>query len=270
MTFPLVSVTVPAYNQAEYLRSCLDALWFQEYPDLEIVVVNDGATDNTAEIIEEFQADLKKKMTSYASRYDEKADQIERIYHLVFQREGRTLKVITHEQNKGLSEALNTGWTNSTGVYTTYMPCDDIPYPHMISSLVNALMDGNKDFAFADMFIVKDDMQIVRRFSLPEYSFDACFGQWYFCGVCKLYKRELHDQFGGYDPALLAHDHALFQKFAIGGAQFVHVDKALMAVRDHAQGREVDIHSPTSWSQLLEESKQLVLEARELLRKRGK
>ena len=269
MTLPLVSVTVPAYNQAEYLRSCLDALWFQEYPNLEIIVVNDGATDNTAEVIKQFQLDQQEKMTSYASRYNEAEDQIERVQHPVFQQEGRTLKVVTHEQNKGLSEALNTGWNNATGVYTTYVPCDDIPYPHMISSLVDGLLDGDHDFAFADMFIVKDDMQMVRRFSLPDYSFAANFGEWYFCGVCKLYKLELHDRFGGYDPALLAHDHALFQTFAIGGASFIHVDKALMAIRDHAQGREVDIHSPTNWNRLLEESKDLVREARKFMEKEG-
>ena len=63
------------------------------------------------------------------------------------------------------------------------------------------------------------------------------------------------------ETALLAHDHELFQRFALGGARFVHVPKALMAVRDHA-GREVDIHSPSNWSRLIGESKRLVLAAR--------
>lgn len=116
------------------------------------------------------------------------------------------------------------------------------------------------------MHIVDDAMHILRHFKLPDYSFAACFKDWYLCGVCKLYARALHDHCGGYDEALLAHDHDLFQRFAISGARFVHVNQALMAVRDHAQHRQVDIHAPSSWSRLLEESKGIVRQAREFAR----
>lgn len=269
MTLPLVSVTIPAYNQAQYLRSCLDAVWFQEYPNLEIVVVNDAASDNTVEVIEQFQHDVRTLRSSYASKYNAEEDRIERVYHPVFEPQGRSLQVITHPHNKGLAHALNTGWEASTGEYTTYIPCDDIPYPHMLKSLIAALLQNNADFAYADMFIVSDEMHVLRRFSLPEYSFSACFEDWYFCGVCKLYKRELHERCGGYDTALLAHDHALFQYFAMAGASFVHVDKALMAVRDHPEARQKGIHEPGNWNRLLEESKELVRQARDFINKQG-
>lgn len=267
MASPLVSVTVPAYNQAGYLRACLDSLWFQDYPDIEIVVVDDGATDDTPRVLEAYIKDVEHLTTSFASRYDAATDTLERTWHPVYPRQGRALRVVTHGRNRGLAAALNTGAAASTGRYTTYVPCDDLAYPHMLSSLVAALEAEKADFAYADMHIVSDAMEVLRHFKLPSYSFEACFGDWYLCGVCKLYARELHDRFGGYDEALLAHDHELFQRFALGGARFVHVPRALMAVRDHPRSRQVDIHAPTNWNRLLEESKVLVGQARDHLKR---
>ena len=262
MSVSRISVTVPAYNQARYLRACLDSLWFQDHPDVEIVVVDDGATYDTPRVLEAFARDLDSLQTSYASRYDAAGDSLERTWHPVYPREGRRLRIVTHERNRGLAAALNSGVAASSGTYCTYVPCDDLAYPHMVSSLADALVGREADFAYADMHIVDDAMHVLRHFKLPDYSFAACFGDWYLCGVCKLYARALHARFGGYDETLLAHDHELFQRFALGGARFTHVPKALMAVRDHPAHRQVDIHAPTSWNRLLEESKVLVGKAR--------
>lgn len=274
-----VSVIVPTYNQAEYLPACLDSLMFQEYPLVEILVVNDGATDATAEVLETYQAALPTQTASYASCYREETDEIERVVHPRYpgQKGGqagevpgftgpqeRTLNVITHARNRGLAPALNTGVAHATGEYVTYVPSDDVCYPNMLAELVEPL-DAGADMAYADMHIVTDEGRILRRFALPDYTFQAAFGDWYFCGVCKLYRRELHQRLGGYDEALLAHDHELFQRFAEAGARLVHVPKTLMAVRDHDQHRKKDIHAPSSWNRLLEESKVLVTRARAFL-----
>lgn len=58
MTFPapLISVIVPVYNTAPYLRQCLDSICNQTYQNLEVICVNDGSTDNSAEILEEYAA----------------------------------------------------------------------------------------------------------------------------------------------------------------------------------------------------------------------
>ena len=54
MTEKKISVIVPAYNVEKYIRRCLDSLVNQTYPNLEVIVVNDGSTDRTGDIIEEF------------------------------------------------------------------------------------------------------------------------------------------------------------------------------------------------------------------------
>lgn len=261
---PTVSLIVPAYNQAQYLPICLDSIWFQDYPELEVILVNDGSTDGTAGVIAAFERALAEDTASFASRYDAERNVIERVVHPRYPQTGRTLRVIHHEKNRGLAPALNTGFATATGEFCTYVPSDDALLPSMISEMVAELERG-ADFVYADMAIVDEAMHWVRRFELPDYSFERCFGDWYLCGVAKLYRAELHRRFGYYDEALLAHDHELFQRFAEGGARFVHIQRVLMYVRDHAR-REVDLHAPLSWNRLLEESKALVRRAREHLR----
>ena len=260
MTQPAVSIIVPTYNQGQYLAACLDSIWFQDYPDLEIIVVNDGSTDSTQAVLNAYQHAVANDRTSFASRYNETTDAIERTWHPRYPQEGRRLRIVQHECNRGLAPALNTGFGAATGEYCTYVPSDDMLLPSMISEMVEELEAG-ADFVYADMAIVDDACHWVRRFALPDYSFEGCFADWYLCGVAKLYCTDLHRRCGWYDETLLAHDHELFLRFAEHGAVFRHIPRVLMYVRDHAK-RETDIHAPSSWTRLLEESKVLVRRAR--------
>ena len=259
------SIIVPTYNQAQYLRPCLDSIWFQDYPKIEIIIVNDGSTDGTTDVIESFVHDIGSAKVSYASKYNSYENQIERVYYDRYPEKGRRLRIIHHETNQGLAGALNTGFKSCKQEFCTYVPSDNICMPTMVSDLIKPLMEGY-DFSYADMLIMDDAMNIQRKFDLPDYSFERCFGDWYLCGVAKMYRRQLHEQIGYYDERYLAHDHDLFQRFAMGGAQFIHVAKPLMYVRAHDGDREVEIHSPTNWNRLLEESKKFVLEARDYLK----
>lgn len=257
-----VSVVVPTYNQSRYLSTCLDSIWFQDYGDIEIVVVNDGSTDDTLDVLERYQEAVAHDRASFARFYDEETDEVLRRHHDRYPKEGRSLKVIDHGTNLGLSSTLNTGFRACSGVYCTYVPSDNLCYPTMIADLLAPLADGDADFTYADMLVFQDDGRILRRFSLPDYSFRVCFEDWYFCGVAKLYRRDLHDLWGYYDESLLAHDVELYLRFAINGAKFEHVPRVLMAVRDHGPERLIDIHSPTNWSRLIEECKEQVRKAR--------
>jgi len=261
----LVSVVIPTFNQAEYLAACLDSLFFQEYERLELIVVNDGSTDATAAVLDEYLRDVATDLASFACAYDAVTESIRRGYHARYPT-GVALRVLHNPRNLGLAATLNVGVKAATGAYCTYVPSDNLCYPHMIGELVAALKGtGQKaeaDFAYADMAIVTDAMRVLRRFSLPAYSFEACFLDWYLCGVAKLYRTSLHERHGYYCEELLAHDHELFLRFAEAGAKFRHVPKALMAVRDHGRQRSVDIHAPANWRRLLEESKELVRRAR--------
>ena len=94
MKTPLISVIVPVYNTAAWLRRCLDSICSQSYQNLEILCVNDGSTDNSAEILAE-----------YAER-------------------DTRIKVFTQE-NAGLSAARNTALAHASGEWVTGVDSDD-------------------------------------------------------------------------------------------------------------------------------------------------
>lgn len=169
---------------------------------------------------------------------------------------------LDNERNIGLSNTLNRGFQAATGKLCTFIASDDMLLPSMLSELSRALQEHDVDFVYADMHIVDDAGRILRRFSLPDYSFEACFCRWYLCGVCKLYKRELHDRAGWYDPDIAPQDHDMFLRFTLHGARFVHVPKVLANVRIHDKDRQVVNHAPEQWSRLFRESAELVRGAR--------
>lgn len=265
----LVSIVVPTFNQANYLPACLDSIWFQEYGNLEIIVVNDGSPDHTREVLQAYEHGVEHDRASHASRYDEASHTVERTTHERYPKPGRTLRILHHDVNRGLSEALNTGFRAAQGPLCTFIASDDVLLPHMVTELRLALDRNNADFAYADMHIVDDAGRILRRFELPDYSFQACFGNWYFCGVAKLYKKALHETCGFYDPAFTVQDHELYLRFAMSGARFVHVPRVLAHVRHHGSERGIDNHSPQGMKRLYRESGELVVKARRFLEEGG-
>ena len=103
--FFMVSIIVPVYNGEKYVKSCVDSLVNQTYKDIEIILVNDGSKDKTAEILDE----LKKK------------DQ--RI-------------VVHHQKNLGVSTARNNGIGLAKGEYIMFCDCDDITEPDWCEELM--------------------------------------------------------------------------------------------------------------------------------------
>jgi len=257
-----VSIIVPTFNQARYLPICLDSAWFQDYPDIEIVVVNDCSTDDTRRVLEEYVRAVETEEVSYAAHYDEAAGRVERCTHPRYAREGRSLVLLEHERNRGLSAALNTGFRAATGDYCTFIASDDMLLPAMVGELARVLAERDADFAYADMHVVDDAGRILRRFALPEYTFENAFCHWYLCGICKLYKRELHEKWGWYREDVNPQDHEMFLRFAMNGARFAHLAKVLANVRIHGPERQVVNHDVKEWSRLFTQSKELVALAR--------
>ena len=111
---PLISIIVPIYNTAKYLPRCLNSIIHQTYQNLEIILVNDGSTDNSSEISEE---------------YHQKDSRIKLIY----------------QKNQGLSAARNTGIKKATGDYLTFVDSDDEIMPKMIEKMLFALQSNHSD-----------------------------------------------------------------------------------------------------------------------------
>ena len=98
MTKPIVSVIIPCYNGSSDIDRSIESVYIQDYPNIELIVVDDGSTDNSGEMI-----------LSWEFRFAEK---------------GFILKYV-YQQNRGLGGAIDTGLKHVTGEYLTLLDADD-------------------------------------------------------------------------------------------------------------------------------------------------
>ena len=101
---PLISIIVPTYNVEKYIRTCIESILAQTYRNIEVIIVNDGSTDQSLAVISDF----------ICSHHN--------------------IKVI-NQKNQGLSVARNTGIDAATGKYIAFVDADDKIKPDFVSSL---------------------------------------------------------------------------------------------------------------------------------------
>lgn len=115
---PLVSIIVPVYNAEKYLPYCIDSILAQSYQTLEIILVDDGATDKSPQICD-----------SYAA--------LDSRVHVI------------HQENGGIAKAQNAGLDAAHGEYVAFADNDDILDCHNIEFLLHALLSSGSDMSKA-------------------------------------------------------------------------------------------------------------------------
>lgn len=256
-----VTIVIPTFNQAKYLPACVDHCLFQTYPNLEIIIVDGGSTDGTKEYLSRLKWEIDNRTFSPVKEMDETGNIIRE--EIPVYPPGRTVKIITFENDIDATRTYNAGLSQVTGTYCTYVVGDDLPHPYMIQELVDALESSDADFAYSDMNLVDDSGKIIRQMRLPDYSFNACFAKWYHLGVSRLYHTEWHHKVGLMDENYqCANDYDHYLRFAMAGAVFHHVPKILYSVRYHGDNRKTGQHSKDRYAKLIEESKRCAWRAR--------
>ena len=167
-----VSIIIPVYNTRDYLRRCLDSVRNQTYTNLEIVCVDDGSTDGSEKIVDEY--------AGMDSRF-----------------------VVIHKENGGESSARNTGLKACTGEYIGFMDCDDWIEPDMYQILVEYLEKYEVDMSATGWYKSYDDRDIamvnnkhvdtgiIDRDKLMKYIYVRDVYQGFAYMWDKLYRREI-------------------------------------------------------------------------------
>ena len=106
--YPLVSIVTPAYNQAEYLEETIESVLSQSYPNIEYIVLDDGSTDHTRDILKKYEGKIHWE---------------------------------SHE-NMGQARTLNKGWAMSKGEILSYLSSDDVLDVHAIKMLMEKYVGG--------------------------------------------------------------------------------------------------------------------------------
>lgn len=122
---PDVSLIIPAYNAKDYIARSIDSALASDFANLEIVIVNDGSTDDTQKIID---------------WYDKNYENI----------------VSIQKENGGVADTRNVGIEAAKGEYIAFMDNDDLIRPNMISSLYNTITKNNCDVAIAPLYRITD------------------------------------------------------------------------------------------------------------------
>ena len=110
----LVSIVIPTYDRARLVTRAIDSARSQTYPQIEIIVVDDGSTDNTAAVLQTYPAHPG-------------------------------IRVIRHDENRGATAAKNTGLDAVRGAFATILDSDDELVPHAVGSLMDAFGRLGKD-----------------------------------------------------------------------------------------------------------------------------
>lgn len=116
----LVSIVVPVYNVEKYLKKCIESIISQTYKNLEIILVDDGSTDGSGKICDDYLTKDKR------------------------------IKVI-HKQNGGLSDARNVGIGVATGKYITFIDSDDYVENDYIEYLYNLIINNKCDMSICSL-----------------------------------------------------------------------------------------------------------------------
>lgn len=222
-----ISIVIAAHNQAEYLEDCVESCYNQSYPAHEIIIVNDGSTDNTAELAERY---MFKQFPMLES----------------------PVKVI-HQVNKGLSSARNTGIMASTGDYVLPLDCDDMLMENAIEVLTRKIIETNCDVIAPSFkeFGKSDREVILQPFGLEDLKTANRLG--YFSCV----RRSALIDIGGYSQKMIWgwEDWHLWINLFIRGKSFVILNGpeyvlVKYRVKEHSMIHEANAHAQELWLQM--------------------
>lgn len=211
----LVSVIVPTYNRAHLLVETLASVRAQTWRSLEVVVVDDGSTDETLKVLETL-APLGEE---------------------------RTLRVIS-QPNSGVSAARNRGTRSAKGEFFIYLDSDDLLVPDAVAQFVEALRGSGADYCFASVDTVdKDGCRVpdaARWHSKPSAAGDLFTNLWLVHAAC--YRRALVDRAGTWNESLPCCEDTEFNLRIKLSGRGIHLPRVQGFYRMHGADQLTQIH----------------------------
>lgn len=143
-----VSIVIPVYNVEVYLKECIESVLQQSYTNLEIILVDDGATDSSGKICDEYK------------------DKDNRV-------------IVIHKENGGLSSARNSGLAIATGEFVYFLDSDDYIEKNAIEVLVENMRTNNSEVVFLDGNIFYEEGAEIRLTNtyIRQRKYELCNGK---------------------------------------------------------------------------------------------
>ncbi|PJJ64866.1 glycosyltransferase family 2 protein [Chryseobacterium geocarposphaerae] len=166
-----ISIIVPVYNVENYLAKCLDSLVNQTYQNIEILVVNDGSTDDSGKIINDFSVKFPEKIKSF------------------------------YKKNGGLSDARNVGIDKATGDYIGFVDSDDYVLETMFEEMLSLAEKHSAEMVICNIQKVDERGNVIQKLTqipnMPEKidleTHFSVFSDISYFACNKLFKKELFE-----------------------------------------------------------------------------
>jgi glycosyltransferase involved in cell wall biosynthesis len=209
MTFdskaPLVSILIPAYNAERYIKEAIDSALMQDYPNMEILVIDDGSTDKTQAIVRAY-ADPRIRLLQ--------------------------------QENRGIVRTRNRLLNEARGEYFSYLDSDDIYLQGRISKEV-AFLEAHREYALVYCgikYFFDGEPDKFYRHSFKQYSGDEVFPglleKMFITNTTITFRRKIYDTLGGYDPALgFVEDWEYFIRMVRNGFAIAYLNEDLVRFR---------------------------------------
>ena len=201
--YPKISIVMPCYNHAEFIEKSILSVLNQNYPNIELIIIDGGSTDGTVEII--------KKYKQYIAFW-------------------------ISEKDQGQSDALNKGFKHCTGEIYGWLNSDDIYLPNAFKNAVSVLKkNADKKIVFGDWLSINNEDSIIDHnhafdFNLNHFKYEG----FHLNAQSMFWQRSVHDNFSGFQINLHnCMDYQMILEFGIneGEQSFVRIPKILGAFR---------------------------------------
>lgn len=208
-TPPLVSVIVPAYNREKIICETLDSVFAQTHRPIELIVVDDGSTDRTKEVVELWISEHELEASTFMA------------YCLI-------------QSNRRAPAARNNGLRRASGKFIQFLDSDDVLYADAISLKVSAIESGPFEYSYTRNHLVDKMGRIVGSCGSPWPVNGGAIGTYLFDTIAPLFPKYFFDQIGLWDESLISTDEIELHgriKARFGEGAFI--DKFCHAARDH-------------------------------------
>jgi glycosyltransferase involved in cell wall biosynthesis len=216
-----VSVICLCYNQAPYLEEALKSVWAQSYPNVEVIVVDDASTDNSAEVIKSL---LKGKPE---------------------------VPFIQHEENQGNCRSFNRGLQLATGNYVIDFALDDVMHPDRIARQVSFFESLPADYGviyhnalYVDQKGKDLHTHFQSDFSAPEGDiYSRLISTYFIPPPTMMFKKQVIDEMDGYDESLSYEDFDFWVRSS-RNYKYGYQPELLTSIRKHATSLSTRWYKP--------------------------
>jgi glycosyltransferase involved in cell wall biosynthesis len=183
---PLVSIVTPTFNMGRFLGETMESVLSQDYPHIEYIVMDGGSTDNTVEVLREFEGRYPGRFTWVS------------------------------EKDGGQADAVNKGFQKCRGEIFTFLNSDDTYLPGAVTAAVEGfLAHPEAAVVYGDAYYTDEQNQIIKKYPVDPYDFDRLGTLCHICQPAALIRTEAYREVGMMDTNLhLTLDYDLWLKIS--------------------------------------------------------